>query len=390
MGKVCFDFDGVIHSYTSGFLGDGIIPDPPVPGISQVIDRLHDAGYTVVVCSSRSATAEGRKAMWEWFDKWDITIDDIYATKPPARCYVDDRAVLFTGDTSTLFETIDSFEPWWRDLPANKGTKDTDQPPKKLMGAIVGDIVGSVYEFDNIHTEDFPLFGTFSGITDDSVLTIAVAKSFLDQRREDKDLYDALVDNLRTFGRHYPEMSYGGRFFKWMWSDEREPQSSWGNGAPMRCSAAGWVTNDTEQAYHLGALTAHPTHSHPTAENAAGTVAGLICLARKGEHKPALREYAVSKGFRIPTMVWLREHNVFSEESRDTTAAALGCFFGSESFEDCVRKSVSIGGDSDTIAAIAGSIAEAYYGVPDGMRQKAWTCIPSKLRRILLDFDKTF
>ena len=115
MGKVCFDFDGVIHSYTSGFLGDEIIPDPPVPGIREVIDRLRDAGYEVVVLSSRSASPEGCAAMWKWFDKWGITIDDIYAVKPPARCYVDDRAVLFTGDTSALFDIIDNFEPWWKD-----------------------------------------------------------------------------------------------------------------------------------------------------------------------------------------------------------------------------------------------------------------------------------
>ena len=111
MGKVCFDFDGVINSYASGYLGDDIIPDPPVPGIREAIDRLRGVGYEVVVLSSRSATKEGRAAMREWFEKYGIEIDGIYSTKPPARCYVDDRAVPFDGDASKLFDIIDNFEP---------------------------------------------------------------------------------------------------------------------------------------------------------------------------------------------------------------------------------------------------------------------------------------
>ncbi len=117
MGKVCFDFDGVIHSYVSGYLGDDVIPDPPVPGIKEAIDRLREAGYQVVVLSSRSASREGREAMREWFAEYGITIDGIYTTKPSARCYVDDRAVCFDGDPSKLFDIIDNFEPWWKTNP---------------------------------------------------------------------------------------------------------------------------------------------------------------------------------------------------------------------------------------------------------------------------------
>ncbi len=393
MGRVCFDFDGVIHSYVSGFQGDDVISDAPVPGMRELIDRLWDAGYTPVVLSTRSATAEGRKAMREWFDKWDINIPDscIYSAKPPARCYVDDRAVCFDGDASKLFDIIDNFEPWWRKLPENAGAREDDHVPKYLMGAIVGDIVGSIYEHNNIHTEKFPLFGRDCFITDDSVMTLAVARAFVNAKKNPElAVYDELIDCMRSFGRHYPDAGYGGRFMRWIWSEDREPYDSWGNGAPMRCSAAGWIADDAEKAYALGVLTAQPTHSHPYATKAAGTVAGMICLARDGIDMEDLRTYAENMGYEIPTMEWRRENYRYTESSQGTVPAALACFLASESFEDSIRKAISIGGDSDTIAAITGSIAEAYYGIPEDIRQKAWTYIPSKLRKVLVDFNETF
>ena len=394
MGRVCFDFDGVIHSYVSGFLGDEVIPDAPVPGIREVIDQLHDAGYTVVVLSSRSASREGRQAMWDWFRKWNLDIDEIYATKPPARCYIDDRAVRFDGDTSKLFETIDNFEPWWKNLPENSGIGDDDEPPGRLMGAVIGDIIGSVYEFNNIHTENFPLFSRDSEITDDTVMTLAVARAFIDMRENpDIPVYDGVLDRLREFGRHYPDMSYGGRFHRWLWSDDREPWDSWGNGAPMRCSAAGWIADNPEKAYALGSATAEPTHNHLYAKHAAGTVAGLICIAHfyGEEGRRAMREYAEEKGYQIPTMQWLRDNYEYTESSQGTMPAALACLFESTSFEDSIRKAISIGGDSDTIAAITGSIAEPLYRyIPKEIKQQAWVRIPSKLRKVILDFNQTF
>lgn len=391
MGKVCFDFDGVIHSYTSGYLGDDVIPDPPVPGIKQAIDRLRDAGYEVVVLSSRSATRYGREAMQDWFDKYGITIDGIYSHKPPARCYVDDRAVCFDGDASKLFDIIDNFEPWWKTAPLPESELEEEQPPKFLMGAIIGDIVGSIYEFDNIHTEDFPLFGPGCSITDDTVMTLAVAQALVNAKKNSKAaLYDELVDCMQSFGRHYPDMSYGGRFNSWIWTQEPEPYNSWGNGAPMRCSPAGWITDDVRKAMALGVATAEPTHDHPYAKNAAGVVAGLICMARGMASKEDMRKFAEDNGYQIPTMDWLRENYTYTESSQGTMPAALACFLFSHTFEDSIRKAVSIGGDSDTIAAITGSIAEAYYGIPDNIRKEAWTYVPVKLRQVLRDFHDTF
>ena len=267
---------------------------------------------------------------------------------------------------------------------------EEEQPPKYLMGAIVGDIVGSIYEFANIHTEDFPLFTDRCFVTDDSVLTLAVAQALINAKKKDTPLYNELVDSMQAFGRHYPDASYGGRFIDWIWSDEPRPYNSWGNGAPMRCSAAGWITNDVKKAQTLGVATAEPTHDHLYARNAAGTVAGMICLARNGAGMKELWEYAQEMGYTIPSMDWLRDNNTFDESSQATMPAALGCFLSSHSFEDSIRKAISIGGDSDTIAAITGSIAEAYYGIPDSIRREAWNYIPRKLRRVLVNFGETF
>ena len=391
MGKVCFDFDGVIHSYTSGFLGDDVIPDPPVPGIREAIDRLRAAGYEVVVLSSRSANRYGRAAMQDWLDRYGIVVDGIYSHKPPARCYVDDRAVRFDGDASKLFDEIDHFEPWWKKAPLPATVPEEDPPPEHLMGAIVGDIVGSLYEFDNIHTEDFPLFGPGCSITDDTVMTLAVAQALVNAKKDPRAaLYGELVDCMQAFGRHYPDMSYGSRFLTWLWSAEPEPYHSWGNGAPMRCSPAGWITDDVRKAEALGVATADPTHDHLYARNAAGTVAGLICMARNGKSRQDLWYYAEDRGYQIPSMEWLLDHYSYTETSQGTMPAALACFLYSRSFEDSIRKAVSIGGDSDTIAAITGSIAEPFYGIPEEIRREAWVRVPVRLRQVLRAFHEAF
>jgi len=391
MGKICFDFDGVIHSYTSGYLGDAVIPDPPVPGIKQAIDQLRDAGYQVVVLSTRGATREGREAMQDWFDKWGIAIDGIYSIKPTARCYVDDRAVCFDGDASKLFDIIDNFEPWWKTQPMPELPTEPEPAPEYLMGAIVGDIVGSIYEFNNIHTTSFPLFGPGCEITDDTVMTLAVAQALVNAKLDENvSVYNELVDCMRSFGRHYPDKSYGNRFASWLWSDSRSPVNSWGNGAPMRCSPAGWVTDDVHKAELLGIATADPTHNHVYARNAAATVAGMICEARNGTTKEYLRKYAEDKGYDIPTMDWLMDNYTYTESSQGTMPAALACFLYSDSFEDSIRKAVSIGGDSDTIAAITGSIAEPYYGIPDDIRNRAWGYVPERLRRTVRAFGEAF
>ena len=266
---------------------------------------------------------------------------------------------------------------------------DTSKPVAHMLGAITGDIIGSIYEHANIFTEDFPLFHKACFMTDDGVLTCAVAQAMLNSRANDTYLYDELVSSLQGFGRRYPDAGYGLRFIEWIWSDDPKPYNSWGNGAPMRCSPAGWLCADPVSAYEVGEQTALPTHDHPHAKKAAGVTAALICMARNGESKADLKTYALSQ-YSIPSLDYLRRHYEYTESSSGTMPAALSCFFNSNSFEDCIRKAISIGGDSDTIAAITGSIAEAYYGIPEDIRNKAWEYVPEELRLVLHNFHDTF
>lgn len=264
-----------------------------------------------------------------------------------------------------------------------------EKPTEYLMGAIIGDIVGSIYEHNNIHTERFPLFHRFSSITDDTVMTLAVAQAMINSKKNDTPLYDELVDCMQSFGRNWMEAGYGRRFTDWVWTDDPEPYNSWGNGAPMRCSPAGWVTDDPDKAYALGRATAEPTHNHPLAMKAAGVTAALICMSRNKASMEDMKTYAESL-YPISSLRRLRIQYEYTESSQGTMPAALSCFFASDSFEDCIRKAISIGGDSDTIAAIAGSIAGAHYGIPEDILTKAWTYVPTKLRQVLYSFRDTF
>ena len=232
-----------------------------------------------------------------------------------------------------------------------------------MKGAIIGDVVGSVYEFNNIKTKDFPLLTERNHFTDDTVMTVAVGMGLLAARKTGADLIGALTASMRGIGRHYPSCGYGARFWDWLLSPRPKPYNSWGNGAAMRCSSAGMLASGPEQAFVLGMYTAGPTHNHPESMEAAGVTAALIWLARHGSGKEALRETA-EKYYTLPALDALRPTYTYDISCAGTMPVALSAFFESESFEDTIRNAVSVGGDSDTIAAIAGSIAEAYYGVP--------------------------
>ena len=247
-----------------------------------------------------------------------------------------------------------------------------------MKGTIIGDIVGSVYEFHNIKTKDFPLFSQGSRFTDDTVMTVAVAMGLLAANSEDSDLTEALTESMHNYGNRYPHRGYGGRFRRWLRAADPQPYNSWGNGAPMRCSAAGWLASSPEKAFELGMYTAGPTHNHPEAMKAAGVTAMLIWDARHGMKKGALRELA-AKWYSIPALAELRPGYTFDVSCMGTMPAALSAFFESESFEDAIRNAVSVGGDSDTIAAITGSLAEAYYGVPGELWQKACDYLSDEL-----------
>ncbi len=180
---------------------------------------------------------------------------------------------------------------------------------------------------------------------------------------------------MQTYGRDYEGRGYGGRFGEWIYDPLALPYNSWGNGAPMRCSSAGWLARSATEARRLGRLTALPTHNHPEGVKAASLTAELIYRARTREDITSLRTYAQAS-YVIPKLDIIRPSYRFDESSQRTMPVALAAFFESTSFEDAIRNAISVGGDSDTIAAITGSIAEAYYGVPEDIWDKAKKSLP--------------
>lgn len=256
---------------------------------------------------------------------------------------------------------------------------------KGLKGAVIGDIVGSRFEWDNIKSKEFELFSSKCDFTDDSVMSIAVAKAFMNSAADGTALNIELVAAMQTYGRIYPNRGYGGRFKEWIKSRHPEPYKSWGNGAPMRCSAAGMLAKSAEEAWSLGEQTALPTHNHNFALTAAGLTATMIYEANHGASMEELRGLAESR-YDVPKCDELRPGYSFDVSSQGTMPAALAAFLESSSFEDAIRNAISLGGDSDTIAAITGSIAEAYWGVPDEIWMKASQYLDSHLRKTVKEF----
>ena len=257
-----------------------------------------------------------------------------------------------------------------------------------MKGAIIGDIVGSIYEWHNIKTKDFPLFAPNCFFTDDSIMTLAVGRAFLNCTDE-ADFPEELVYQMRLFGHMYPHGGYGGRFKQWLRAEDPHPYNSFGNGAAMRCSPAGMIASSLEEAEDLGQRTAEVTHNHPEGIKAARVTAGLVYLGRKGRSMDELRAYAGAV-YEIPTCDAIRSWYEFDETCQGTMPAVFAAFFDSTGFEDAIRNAISVGGDSDTIAAITGSIAEGYYGVPDALWKQARQFLPIRLDNVVRAFYKRY
>lgn len=228
-----------------------------------------------------------------------------------------------------------------------------------MLGAIIGDIVGSVYEFNNIKTKDFPLFSKKSEPTDDSIMTLAVCEAI---QKGYADEPKRIVETLKKWGRLYPNAGYGGRFINWIFSDNGEPYNSCGNGSAMRISAAGWYGRDEEEVKELAHNLTAVTHNHPEGLKGAEVTAMCIYYARIGKSKEFIKEY-VSQYYDLNfDYEELRRTYIHAEEiCQVTVPQAIFCFLISTDFEDCLRTTISIGGDCDTTAAISCAIAEAYY-----------------------------
>lgn len=264
-----------------------------------------------------------------------------------------------------------------------------------MLGAIVGDIVGSPYEFDenNIKTTKFPLFTDKSVFTDDTVMTVAVARALMDTYgSDDATIENALTMQMRALGRNYPARGYGGMFQAWLLVDTAEAYNSYGNGSAMRVAAAGWLYRTLEETLHAAELTARVTHNHPEGIKGAQAIAAAIFLARLHLPKDDIRAY-LSKTFEYDltrTLKEIRPTYKMDETCQGSVPEAITAFLEGNGFVDVIRKAVSIGGDSDTIACMAGSIAEAYYGIPEQVEKDTFQRLTPDLSATVLKFRRFY
>jgi ADP-ribosylglycohydrolase len=250
-----------------------------------------------------------------------------------------------------------------------------------MLGAIAGDIIGSVHEFLGTKTKDFPLFVPESRFTDDTVLTVAVAECLLTGC--------SYVDRFHEYTRAYPGRCYGVGFWHWVNSGSRVPYNSWGNGSAMRVSPVGFAFEALEEVLEEARASAEVTHSHPEGIRGAQATAAAVFLARQGESKQAIRT-AIQKKFGYDlsrTAPQIRQTYKFNESCQETVPQAITAFLASEDYEDAVRLAISFGGDADTLACIAGGIAGAFYaGVPANIARHALRLLDDGLRKIVIQF----
>ena len=261
-----------------------------------------------------------------------------------------------------------------------------------MYGAILGDIIGSPYEFDQGgKTKDFPLFSRSSEFTDDTVMTIAVADAFLAVQpgMDDDTIRQRVVAKMQKYGRLYPHAGYGRRFLGWLRDRHPQPYNSWGNGTAMRVSSVGWLYNDLETVRRMARFSAEVTHNHPEGIKGAEAVASAIFLARTGSTKPEIKSY-IEENFHYDlsrTCDEIRPDYYHVESCQETVPEAITAFLEGESFEDVIRTAVSLGGDCDTLTCIAGAMAEAFYGVPEELKAECRKRLPVDLLEVLDWFD---
>ena len=262
-----------------------------------------------------------------------------------------------------------------------------------MLGAIIGDIVGSIYEFDNIKTKDFNLFTNEMFFTDDTVMTIAIADAIMNGGQ-----HKNFIQSMKKWGCNYIEKSYGASFINWLTSETSEPYNSWGNGSAMRVSPCGWIAKLSDPfeeglklTEDLAKKSAEVTHNHPEGIKGAQATAAAIFFMRHGKSKNAIEEYKnklkdyIKNKYQYDldfTLNEIRPSYDFNESCQKTVPQAIVSFLESENFEDAIRNAISIGGDSDTLAAITGSIAEAAYGIPEDIKEKAINYLDNKIKEL--------
>ena len=263
-----------------------------------------------------------------------------------------------------------------------------------MYGAILGDIIGSPFEFDRgDKTKDFKLFSRRSHFTDDSVMTLAVCEALLKvgQDATVKEIEDAVISSMQSWGRRYPHEGYGGYFRRWLTARHPEPYNSFGNGSAMRVSAAGWLYDSLEKTRVVAKATANVTHNHPEGIKGAEATASAIFMARNGSSKEEIKKY-IENEFHYDlnrTLDEIRPSFHMDETCQKTVPEAIIAFLEARDFEDAIRNAVSLGGDTDTLGAITGSIAEAYYDIPEWLMKECRNRINKEMRDVLDEFDQT-
>lgn len=260
-----------------------------------------------------------------------------------------------------------------------------------MLGAIIGDIAGSAYEFDNTREYHCKLFPKGCDFTDDSVMTMAVASWLL---KDPEHTHKVLEEEMVRYANAYPNPKggYGGGFSTWLFGpEERKPYNSWGNGSAMRVSAVGWFFDTLEETERVAEISASITHNHPEGIKGAQATAAAIFLARTGKSKEEIRDYIEGRfGYDLhKTYAYWYKRNDWDESCQGTVPQALICFLESEDYEDAIRKAIALGGDSDTLACITGSIAEAYHQlILSEMANEALSRLPESMKDTLKAFGE--
>ncbi len=262
-----------------------------------------------------------------------------------------------------------------------------------MLGAIIGDIIGSRFEFDDNHkSKEFELFTSECDYTDDTVMSIAVAEALLDSGKDsgEETIKTNLIKSMKKWGQKYPYAGYGQRFIGWVLSDNLEPYGSYGNGSGMRVSPVGWLYDTLERTRKVARWTAEVTHNHPEGIKGAESTASAIYLARNNASKEEIKQYIIDEfGYDLSrSLDDIRPTYYHVEDCMHTMPEAFECFLESESYEDCIRNVMYIGGDTDTLGAIAGAIAEAFWGVPIPIAAEAKEFLPADIKAVLNGFNK--
>lgn len=258
-----------------------------------------------------------------------------------------------------------------------------------LLGTIIGDVVGSRFELiNNKYGKKFEFLHKFCRCTDDSIMALAVAKAFIETKNDYSNLEQKVISAMTEVGRKYPNCGYGPSFYKWIMSEEHKPYGSFGNGSAMRISAVGVVAKSIEEIKKLSAIVTNVSHNHPDSINGAEATAIAIHMALNGKSKNEIKKYIEDNYFKIDDLkIDTMKPQYFHINCVETVKQSIGAFLESTDYEDSIRNAIALGGDSDTIGAITGGIASAFYGIPEDISKKALEYLDDYLIKIHDDFN---